>query len=65
MSPSLLEMFQELNSFVPCSSHFEKAKGSTITVKNHNVFKGLVKEWIEGEYDECPDLLVQRLVSLL
>jgi hypothetical protein len=65
MTVSLLEMFQELNSFIPCSSHFEKAKESTITTENNKEFKGLVNEWTDGDYDECPDLLIQRLVSLL
>ena len=65
METSILSMFHELNSFVPCAQHFKKAGDSGITVSNNKEFVGLVREWSAGDYDECPDLLVQRLTSLI
>ena len=65
MTLSLLEMLQELNSFVDCKRYFEEAKDSKIDTKNNPKFRGLVKEWAEGKYDECPELMVQRVTFLL
>ena len=65
MNVTILSMLQELNSFVDCKRHFEKAKDSKINTKNNPKFRGLVKDWIGGEYDESPELLVQRITSLL
>ena len=65
MTLSLLEMLQELNSFVDCKRYFEEAKDSKINTKNSPKFRGLVKEWTEGKYDECPELMVQRVTFLL
>ena len=65
METSLLSMFHELNSFVPCAQHFEAAAQSGIRASNNREFAGLVKEWGQGEYDECPELLLQRLVGLI
>ena len=65
MNVTILSMLQELNSFVDCRIHFDKAKESKIDTKNNPKFKELVKDWIGGEYDECPELIVQRITSLL
>jgi len=65
METSLLSMFHELNSFVPCAQHFKAAAESGIRVSNNKKFAGLVKEYSAGEYDECPELLVQRLTNLM
>ena len=65
MNVTILSMLQELNSFVDCKRYFEEAKDSKINTKNNPKFRGLVKDWIGGEYDECPELLVQRITSLL
>jgi hypothetical protein len=62
---SILSMFHELNSFVPCAQHFEAAAQSGIRASNNREFAGLVKEWGRGDYDESPELLLQRLVGLL
>jgi hypothetical protein len=65
METSLLSMLHELNSFVSCTQHFKAAAESGITVSNNKKFAGLVKEYSAGDYDECPDLLVQRLTHLI
>jgi len=65
METSLLSMFRELNSFVPCAQHFEAADQSGIRVSNNRELSFLVRDWCNGDYDECPELLVQRLVGLL
>jgi hypothetical protein len=65
MNVTMLSMLHELNSFVNCSQHFSAAASSSINTYNNPKFKGLVKEWIGGEYDESPELLLQRLVALL
>ncbi len=65
METSLLSMFHELNSFVSCAQHFEAAGKSGIRASNNREFAGLVRAWNNGDYDECPELLVQQLVGLL
>ena len=65
METTLLSMFHELNSFVPCAQHFEAAAKSRITVSNNKTFASLVKAWGQGDYDECPELVVQGLVNLI
>ena len=65
METTLLSMFHELNSFVDCTQHFGKAADSGISVSNNREFANLVKEYSNGDYDECPELLVQQLVGLL
>ena len=47
---TLFNMFVELSSFVDCEDSAE--------------FKGLVDGWSNGEYDECPELLKQRLTRM-
>ena len=61
---SLFNMFAELNSFVDCKEHMEATRDSNITTENSPEFKGLVNGWIGGEYDECPELLKQRLTRM-
>jgi len=65
MNVTILSMLQELNSFVDCKMYFEEAKDSKINTKNNPEFRGLVKDWIGGKYDESPELLFQRITSLL
>ena len=65
METSLLSMFHELNSFVPCAQHFGAAGKSGITASNNKTFARLVREWCNGDYDECPELLVQCLTNLI
>ncbi len=61
---SLFNMFAELNSFVDCKEHMEATRDSNITTENSPEFKGLVNGWMDGEYDECPELLKQRLTRM-
>jgi len=65
MNVTILSMLQELNSFLDCKMYFEEAKESKINTKNNPKFRELVKDWIGGKYDESPELLVQRITSLL
>jgi hypothetical protein len=65
MNVTILSMLHELNSFIDCKRYFEEAKDSKINVKNNTKFRELVKEWMEGKYDECPELIVQRITFLL
>jgi hypothetical protein len=65
METTLLSMFHELNSFVTCAQHFDAAAKSGITVSNNKTFASLVREWSNGDYDECPELLVQGLTNLI
>lgn len=65
MSVTIFEMVTELNSFIDCSRSFEKAKDSDINSSNNSLFRSLVRDWMDGEYDESPELLVQRIESLL
>jgi hypothetical protein len=62
---TLLQIFQELNSFVNCTQHFDRAEASGITTENKRELKELVNGWSNGDYDECPDLFKQRLAALL
>ncbi len=61
---SLFNMFAELNSFVDCKEHMEATRDSNITTENSPEFKRLVNGWMDGEYDECPELLKQRLTRM-
>ena len=65
MGTSLLSMFLELNSLVDCTKHFEAAAASGINSRNNREFAGLIKDWGKGKYNECPELLVQRLIKLI
>ena len=66
-STSLLDMFRELQSFSSAgvtSDDIKKAsspENKKINVNNNKQLKSLVRDWGSGEYDESPDLLVQRL----
>lgn len=61
---TLFNMFAELNSFVDCKDHMDVTRDSGINTENSPEFKGLVNEWSNGEYDECPELLKQRLTKM-
>ena len=65
MKVTLLDMFNELNSFIPCMDHFDKAFHSGITTTNNKEFKGLFNDWMSGVFDEDPDVLLRELISLL
>lgn len=61
---TLFNMFVELSSFVDCEDHMEVTRDSDINTENSVEFKGLVDGWSNGEYDECPELLKQRLTRM-
>jgi hypothetical protein len=61
---TLFNMFAELNSFIDCKDHMDVTRDSDITTENSPEFKELVNEWIDGKYDECPELLKQRLTGI-
>ena len=65
MKVTLLDMFNELSSFISCMDYFDKASHSGITTTNNKEFKVLVKDWSQGTYDEDPDVLLRELVTLL
>jgi hypothetical protein len=62
---TLLEFFEELNSFTNCEKHFNKAAMSNITTDNNSELRELLTRWIDGEYDEDPEYLRDELVSLI
>jgi hypothetical protein len=62
---TLDSMFRELNSFIPCSKYFVDATQSKITTSNNKELKRLVQSWSKGQYDECPEYVVQGLVYIL
>jgi len=62
---TLGSMFREMNSWVPCQSHFEAADKSGITTKNSVALKNAVEEWQSGIYDEDPNSLVNELIYIL
>lgn len=62
---TILDMFKELNSFVPCSKYFDQASKSKITTENDDEFDWLVKDWTHGVYDEDLMTLVCELLNLI
>ena len=59
---SLLEFIQEISSFVGFEPGvMEKASLSKKTTANSRQLKDLMKCWMNGDYDECPELLAQEL----
>tara|TARA_R110001606_G_scaffold193553_2_gene341255 strand:+ start:243 stop:446 length:204 start_codon:yes stop_codon:yes gene_type:complete len=65
MELTLLNLFQELNSFVDCTPYFEAAAQSEVDISSNREFKQLVKDWGNGIYDEDPNCLVHQLSTLL
>ena len=63
---SLFEFMGEINTYSPIGQEaMAKAKESTITTGNNKELKQLVSDWVNGEYDEDPDMLASELVSLV
>lgn len=65
MKVTLLDMFNELGSWIDCSEYLTKAKQSKLNTTNNLQLNLLVKRWGEGMYDEDPQQLVQELSYLL
>lgn len=62
---TLLEMFEELESFGFASEKKLKAEISGISTKNNWKLDNLVDNWKIGLYDESPELLFQELEDLV
>lgn len=62
---TILELLEELNSFVPTEQYFDAAKISSINSSSSSIFRKLLTDWGDGKYDNDPDIIVQSLVSLL
>jgi hypothetical protein len=62
---TLLEFFEELNSFTNCEKYFSKAAMSDTTTDNNSELRDLLNNWTEGIYDEDPEYLRDELVSFI
>ena len=63
---TLLDFFEEMQSFVNVSEEtLQAAEKSKVDEGNSPKLKQLVKSWVNGLYDEDPELLVQELERLL
>jgi len=62
---TLLEFFEELNSFTNCEKYFTKAAMSGITTDNNSELRELLTNWIDGMYDEDPEYLRDELVYFI
>ena len=63
---SIYPFLQEINSFAIVENEtFDNAKLSKITTSNNKPFKKMVDAWVEGEYDEDPEILVSEISNLL
>jgi hypothetical protein len=63
---SLFEFMGEINTYSPIEEGvMAKAKESNITTVNNKSLKGLVSDWVNGVYDEDPDILASELANLV
>lgn len=61
-----IDLLAELQSFTSVSeSTIARALNSDLDSKNSSEFRELNQEWSNGDYDEDPELLVQRIERLL
>jgi hypothetical protein len=59
---TILEILEELSALTKVDPKIiDRAKKSNITEKNHKGFKGAVKAWADGRYDNDPEVLVGNL----
>ena len=66
MNLTIYQFLQEINTHYGISdSNLEKAKQSSITVGNNSKLKRYTKDWVDGKYDEDPDMLAEAVISLL
>jgi len=63
MSKTLVQLLTEMQLFVPgiTSEEIEKAEKLILPVSQAHAVNELRREWILGNYDECPELLVKEL----
>ena len=62
---TLLEFFEELNSFTNCEKYFSKAAMSDITSDNNSDLRMLLTNWVDGMYDEDVEELRDELVAFI
>lgn len=63
---TLSSMLQEMQTWVTVSEDtIKKADSLGINTNNSKVFKRLVNDWINGMYDEDPELLTNKLIYLI
>jgi len=63
---TILALLTEMQSFVPVTPEaLEKAKASKVHINNNDRFQDLVMAWINGDYDESPELVVQEIEFIL
>jgi hypothetical protein len=66
MQTTLYELMQEIRTFANIDDAvLQKAKQSEINTSNNKKFKGLLREWVRGTYDEDPQYLAQELEWLV
>ena len=63
---SLYDMLQEMQTWISISPEdLNKARSSDINTTNSPQLKRLVRGWVNGIYDEDPEVLVQELQNLI
>ena len=63
---TIYDLLTELQSFTTIDDNIlSKAKDSNIRVSNNGKFKTLVRNWVQGMYDEDLDCLVTELNNML
>ena len=62
----LYDFMQEVNTHAAISKEaMDRAKTLNLTSGNNRELKELVADWINGDYDEGPELLAQQLESFV
>lgn len=63
---TISDLLDEMRSWVAVGpSLVEQAVNSNINVKNNKRFARLVEDWVNGVYDEDPQIVVSEISSLL
>ena len=63
---TLSSMLREMQTWVTVSEDtIKKADSLGINTNNSKLFKRLVNDWINGMYDEDPELLTNKLIYLI
>jgi len=67
MSKTLVQLLTEMQSFVPDITSEEIAKAEKLIhkPKQANALNDLWRDWVHGNYDECPEQLVSELRKIL
>jgi len=62
---TLASMLAEMGTWIDTSKWIPQAEKSGISTDNSPRLRQLVQSWINGNYDEDPEILVQELTYLL